>query len=179
MKTKIVEVQVPAILSVTVRVPEDATEEELYEVLTCIPAEEMEVKKWSDVDWIEVDIEEYPMYFDERRLQGAVLDYTEGFLLARHEELHAEAQAKLDFLDFSRAELDAFIVSMTDKGIPVCVNVPEELIRYIPDYIRHRFTFVTCNEAPDLVINTTGLPLSNEASDLVINTTLGSLKDLI
>ncbi len=139
------------------------------------------------MDWIEVDIEEYPMYFDERRLQGAVLDYTEGFLLARHEELHAEAQAKLhaeaqaklDFLDFSRAELDAFIVSMTDKGIPVCVNVPEELIRYIPDYIRHRFTFVTCNEAPDLVINTTGLPLSNEASDRVINTTLGSLKDLI
>jgi len=160
MKTKIVEVQVPAILSVTVRVPEDATEEELYQVLTCIPAEEMEVKKWSDVDWSEVDIEDCPSYHAVLR---PVLDYTEGFLLFRHEELHAEAQAKLDFLDFSRAELDAFIVSMTDKGIPVCVNVPEELIRYIPDYIRHRFTFVTCNEAPDLVINTT----------------LGSLKDLI
>jgi len=70
---------------------------------------------------------------------------------------------KLDIMSFSRAELDAFISRMTDKGIPVCVNVPEELIRRIPDYIRHRFTFVTCNEA----------------SDLVINTTLGSLKDLI
>ena len=92
MKTKIVEVQVPAILSVTVRVPEDATEEELYEVLTCIPAEEMEVKKWSDVDWSEVDIEDCPSYHAVFR---PVLDYTEGFLLARHEELHAEAQAKL------------------------------------------------------------------------------------
>jgi hypothetical protein len=92
MKTKIVEVQVPAILSVTVRVPEDATEEELYQVLTCIPAEEMEVKKWSDVDWSEVDIEDCPSYHAVFR---PVLDYTEGFLLFRHEELHAEAQAKL------------------------------------------------------------------------------------
>ena len=81
-----------------------------------------------------------------------------------------EAQAKLDFLDFSRAELDAFIVSMTDKGIPVCVNVPEELIRRIPDYIRNRVRFVNCESEA---------MLCNEASDLVINTTLGSLKDLI
>ena len=77
---------------------------------------------------------------------------------------------KLDIMSFSRAELDVLIARMTDKGIPVCVNVPEELIRRIPDYIRNRVRFVNCESEA---------MLCNEASDLVINTTLGSLKDLI
>ena len=57
----------------------------------------------------------------------------------------------------SRADLDVFIARMTDKGIPVCVNVPEELIRRIPTYISNRICFVNCPSP----------------------TALGSLKDLI
>ncbi len=64
---------------------------------------------------------------------------------------------KLDIMSFSRADLDVFIARMTDKGIPVCVNVPEELIRRIPTYIGNRICFVNCPSP----------------------TALGSLKDLI
>ena len=71
---------------------------------------------------------------------------------------------KLDIMSFSRAELDAFISRMTDKGIPVCVNVPEELIRRIPTYIGNRVCFVNCESEA---------MLCNEASDLVINTEVG------
>ena len=70
---------------------------------------------------------------------------------------------KLDIMSFSRAELDVLISRMTDKGIPVCVNVPEELIRRIPDYIRNRVRFVNCESEA---------MLCNEASDLVINTSM-------
>ena len=70
---------------------------------------------------------------------------------------------KLDIMSFSRAELDAFISRMTDKGIPVCVNVPEELIRRIPTYIGNRVCFVNCESEA---------MLCNEASDLVINTSM-------
>ena len=77
---------------------------------------------------------------------------------------------KVSAPSISRAELDVFIARMTDKGIPVCVNVPEELIRRIPTYIGNRVCFVNCESEA---------MLCNEASDLVINTALGSLKDLI
>ena len=81
----------------------------------------------------------------------------------------------MDIINLSRAELSALMATTVQ---PTCVNIPEELIRYIPSYVRNRVRFVNCDES---VCDITGLPMTrsdmedeqyNEPSDLVINEAL-------
>lgn len=74
----------------------------------------------------------------------------------------------MDIINLSRAELSALMATTVQ---PTCVNMPEELIRYIPSYVRDRVRFVNCDQS---VCDITGLPMEqyNEACDLVINKSL-------
>ena len=51
----------------------------------------------------------------------------------------------MDIINLSRAELSALMATTVQ---PTCVNIPEELIRYIPSYVRDRVRFVNCDELP-------------------------------
>ena len=51
----------------------------------------------------------------------------------------------MDIINLSRAELSALMATTIQ---PTCVNIPEELIRYIPSYVRYRVRFVNCDELP-------------------------------
>jgi len=59
----------------------------------------------------------------------------------------------MDIINLSRAELSALMATTVQ---PTCVNMPEELIRYIPSYVRYRVRFVNCDES---VCDITGLPM--------------------
>ena len=50
----------------------------------------------------------------------------------------------MDIINLSRAELSALMATTVQ---PTCVNIPEELIRCIPSYVRHRVRFVNCRES--------------------------------
>ena len=60
----------------------------------------------------------------------------------------------MDIINLSRAELSALMATTVQ---PTCVNIPEELIRYIPSYVRNRVRFVNCDES---VCDITGLPMT-------------------
>ena len=51
----------------------------------------------------------------------------------------------MDIINLSRAELSALMATTVQ---PTCVNMPEELIRYIPSYVLDRVRFVNCDELP-------------------------------
>jgi len=59
----------------------------------------------------------------------------------------------MDIINLSRAELSALMATTVQ---PTCVNMPEELIRYIPSYVLNRVRFVNCDES---VCDITGLPM--------------------
>ena len=59
----------------------------------------------------------------------------------------------MDIINLSRAELSALMATTVQ---PTCVNMPEELIRYIPSYVLDRVRFVNCDES---VCDITGLPM--------------------
>jgi len=59
----------------------------------------------------------------------------------------------MDIINLSRAELLALMATTVQ---PTCVNMPEELIRYIPSYVLNRVRFVNCDES---VCDITGLPM--------------------
>ena len=48
----------------------------------------------------------------------------------------------MDIINLSRAELSALMATTVQ---PTCVNMPEELIRYIPSYVLDRVRFVNCS----------------------------------
>ena len=50
----------------------------------------------------------------------------------------------MDIINLSRAELSALMATTVQ---PTCVNIPEELIRCIPLYVRNRVRFVNCHES--------------------------------
>ena len=51
----------------------------------------------------------------------------------------------MDIINLSRAELLALMATTVQ---PTCVNMPEEVIRYMPSYMRDRVRFVNCDELP-------------------------------
>jgi len=51
----------------------------------------------------------------------------------------------MDIINLSRAELSALMATTVQ---PTCVNMPEEVIRYMPSYMRDRVRFVNCDELP-------------------------------
>jgi len=51
----------------------------------------------------------------------------------------------MDIINLSRAELLALMATTVQ---PTCVNMPEEVIRYMPSYVRDRVRFVNCDELP-------------------------------
>ena len=59
----------------------------------------------------------------------------------------------MDIINLSRAELLALMATTVQ---PTCVNMPEEVIRYMPSYMRDRVRFVNCDES---VCDITGLPM--------------------
>ena len=50
----------------------------------------------------------------------------------------------MHIINLNRAELAAHM-AMTVR--PTCVNMPEELIEYMPSYMRDRVSFVNCDES--------------------------------
>jgi len=51
----------------------------------------------------------------------------------------------MDIINLSRAELLALMATTVQ---PTCVNMPEDLLCYIPSYVRDRVRFVNCDELP-------------------------------
>jgi hypothetical protein len=60
----------------------------------------------------------------------------------------------MDIINLSRAELSVLMATTVQ---PTCVNIPEELIRCMPSYVRDRVRFVNCDES---VCDITGLPMT-------------------
>lgn len=50
----------------------------------------------------------------------------------------------MNIINLNRAEL---LAHMAMTAHPTCVNMPEELIKYMPSYMRDRVSFVNCDES--------------------------------